>query len=115
MGCNCKNEQSMDTMLENENKTPKNLRQNIIKYTFKSLGFLFILILLPILNLFMIWLIFKMFVLNEKFDIMPLLITIGRKLKPKNEDDEFYEDEDEYDNLTEDDVILVNAEDITNK
>jgi hypothetical protein len=103
----------MDSMLENENEKPQNLAQNLTKYTLKILGFLFMMILLPIINLAIIWYIFKMFVLNEKVDIKPLLMAIGTKYKPKDEDEEI--DEDDYDSLTDDDVILVNAEDITNK
>ena len=65
---------------------------------------------LPIINLFIIWFIFRTLVLNKDVNIKPLLSAIGKKFKEEEE-----EDEDEYDELTEDDVVMVDVEDITNK
>ena len=60
-GCNCKNGQSMDSMLENENKKPKSVGQSIIKYTLKVLGFLMIKVVQSIgYSHFSFWMYFKM-------------------------------------------------------
>jgi hypothetical protein len=50
-----------------------------------------------------------MLVLNKNIDVKPILLSLGNKFKQKDEDD------DEYNELTEDDVILLDVEDITNK
>ena len=55
---------------------------------------------------------FNLIVLNGNIDIKPLLLAIGDKFRPK--DDEYYSIDD-FENLTEDDVILLNVEDITEK
>ena len=111
MSCNCKNGQSMDSMLENENKNPKSVGQTVIKYTLKVLGFLVLVAALPIINLYIIWFIFNMLVLNKNIDVKPILLTLGNKFKQKDYD----EDDEEYNELTEDDVELLDVEDITNK
>ena len=111
MSCNCKNGQSMESMLENENKNPKSVGQTVIKYTLKVLGFLILVAALPIINLYIIWFIFNMLVLNKNIDVKPILLTLGNKFKQKDYD----EDDEEYNELTEDDVELLDVEDITNK
>ncbi len=111
MSCNCKNGQSMESMLENENKNPKSVGQTVIKYTLKVLGFLVLVAALPIINLYIIWFIFNMLVLNKNIDVKPILLTLGNKFKQKDYD----EDDEEYNELTEDDVELLDVEDITNK
>lgn len=111
MSCNCKNGQSMESMLENENKNPKSVGQTVIKYTLKVLGFLVLMAALPIINLYIIWFIFNMLVLNKNIDVKPILLTLGNKFKQKDYD----EDDEEYNELTEDDVELLDVEDITNK
>jgi hypothetical protein len=113
-GCNCKNGQSMDSMLENENKKPKSVGQTIIKYTLKVLGFLILVAALPLINLYIVWLMFNMLVLNEKIDVKPMLLSLGNKFKQKDDDDDD-DDDDDYEELTEDNVILLDVEDITNK
>ena len=52
-----------------------------------------------------------MLVLNKNIDIKPLLLSIGQKFKENDKDDDEI-DEDEYDTLTEDDVVLLNVEEI---
>jgi hypothetical protein len=101
----------MDSMLENENKNPKSVGQTVIKYTLKVLGFLVLVAALPIINLYIIWFIFNMLVLNKNIDVKPILLTLGNKFKQKDYD----EDDEEYNELTEDDVELLDVEDITNK
>jgi len=111
--CNCKNNPSMDEMLEGENENKLNLGSNILKYILKTLGFLLFLILLPIINLAIIWFAFNIFVLNKNVDIKQMLMFIGNGFK-KTEIDETLSD-DELEMLTEDDVYMVDVEDITNK
>ena len=110
-GCNCKGNNGIDLVQEKE-KAP--LGKRIMNYSLKSLAFLFMVALLPIINLFIIWFIFKTLVLSENVDIKPLLLSLGNKFKPKDDD---YEDdeEDDYDNLTEEDVEMVGVDVITNK
>jgi hypothetical protein len=113
--CNCKNGPSMNEMLEgeNENKVKLKLGSNILKYSLKTLGFLLFLILLPIINLIIIWFAFNLFVLNKNVDIKQMLMFIGNGFR-KTEIEETLTD-DELDMLTEDDVYMVGVEDITNK
>ncbi len=113
MSCNCKNGQSMDSMFENDDKNKKSVTQTVIKYTLKILGFLVLVAALPLINLYIIWLMFNMLVLNKNIDVKPILLSLGNKFKQKDDDDD--EDDDEYNELTEDDVILLDVEDITNK
>ena len=105
----------MNEMLEgeNENKVKLKLGSNILKYSLKTLGFLFFLILLPFINLAIIWFAFNIFVLNKNVDIKQMLMFIGTGFK-KTEVDKTLTD-DELDVLTEDDVYMVGVEDITNK
>ena len=66
MSCNCKNGDSFDTELKNEKKV--SLWNNIINYFFKTLGFIILLAFLPIINLVIIWIMFKVMVLNKKLE-----------------------------------------------
>ena len=115
MSCNCKNTASIDHLLETDgiNSLPKG--EMIFKYTLKVMAFLMLVILLPILNLYIIWIIFNVLVLNKSLDIMPLLMKIGNKFKDNNDDDDEIFMGDDYDNITEDDVILLDTVDITNE
>lgn len=114
MSCNCKNGQSGQSMNEmlNKESRPINLVQNLFKYTLKTLAFILMVIVLPIINLFIIWFLFNTLVLNKNIDIKPLLLAIGNKFKEKEEEDI---DEEELYSLTEDDVTMLDVEDITNK
>jgi hypothetical protein len=114
MGCNCKSDKNIDIdNLSNEVSNPnESLASKITKYFFKSLAFLLMIAALPIINLFIIWFIFKMLILNKDINIKPLLKNIGDRFRPIDDEDE---DEDEYDNLTEHDVVMMGVEDITNR
>lgn len=103
----------MDSMFENDNKNKKSVTQTVIKYTLKILGFLMLLVALPLINLYIIWLMFNMLILNKNIDVKPILLSLGNKFKQKDDEDD--EDDDEYNELTEDDVILLDVEDIKNK
>ena len=113
MGCNCKSDRKIDDILENGSISKEKIGKQIISYSLKTLGFLIVLALLPIINLFIIWFIFKTLVLNTSVDLKPLLSVIGKKFDTRNMN---YDDDDDsdYDSLTEDDVIMVDVEDIKN-
>ena len=108
MSCNCKNGGSMDTLLDNKTEEVS-VRRKIIKYTLKTLAFILMLVLLPILNLYIIWIMFKMVVMNKNIDIKPLLMAIGEKFMIKDDDD----DDDDFNE--DDELVMMNVEDITKK
>jgi len=112
MGCNCKDGQSIDDMLENnQGKLP--IGENIVKYTLKVIFFLLFLILLPFTTLYIVWIAFDMIVLNKNIDIKPILTLINKRFQPVDEEE--YLDEEEYSKLTEDDVVMVDVEEITGR
>jgi len=111
MGCNCKGNTNLSPSGE---PIKLSLTQNIFTYSLKFFGFLLFLILLPIINLGIIFYVFKMLVLNKEINMIPALYKLLNKAK--NIDDDEYDDEDdeEFDELTEDDVELLHVEEITN-
>ena len=68
------------------------------------------LLVSPFIYLYLIYLGFTMLVMNKSIDVKPLLMAIGKKFKENQTD---YIDDEEYDTLTEDDVVLTNVENIT--
>jgi hypothetical protein len=110
MGCNCKKGDS-----NNEKVNNVSLGKKITSYSVKFIGFLLLLVLLPIINIALIVFMFKTLVLNEQVDLKSLLMFIGKKGKANTEDDDDDYDDDEYDYLTEDDVVMVDYDDITIK
>jgi hypothetical protein len=109
-GCNCKSKVPMEGLTNNQSQ-PTSFFQNFIKYSLKTLMFLIFLMMMPLLVLYIIYLSFNLIVLNGNIDIKPLLLAIGDKFRPKDDDYSI----DDFENLTEDDVILLNVEDITEK
>lgn len=107
MSCNCKKPNTNNPSTNNNNTK----KQETVNYLSKVIVFLFFLVLLPILNLYIIWILFKMIVLNKNVDIIKFLKIINEKLKERKEDDD---EDDDFDDLTEDDVISLDVEDITN-
>ena len=105
MGCNCKNG-SQEPIIDNR---PTGVK--ITHYVLKTLMFLLMIVLLPVINLFLIYFMFKTLVLNREIDIKPLLLAIGKKFQ-RNDDEE---DDDDYYGLNPEDVVMVDVEDITNK
>lgn len=111
MGCNCKSENTNDIL---KTDTPKlSIGKRIVKYTLKVIAFLLLIAILPLINLAIIWFMFNTLVLNKDVNIKPLLATLGNQFKEKEIEDDI--DDEEFNTLTEDDVILVDVEDITNK
>lgn len=110
MGCNCKSgDKTMGDLLSSDSKSNEKIGQKISTYVLKGLVFILMIAALPIINLFIIWFIFRTLILNKDVSIKPLLLAIGQKFQTKEEED----NEDYYD-LTEDDVEMVDVEDITN-
>lgn len=107
MGCNCKG-QNIDSLESKVDNLGNKNGKNIVKYFFKLLVFLLFVIFSPIILIGVLWLIFKMIVLNDSVDVKPILIKLGKKLKNNDEDDDF-------DGITNDDVVMLNVEDITVK
>jgi hypothetical protein len=98
----------MQSMIE-DNKNGQNSKNNIVKYSLKVLSFILFLILSPIIYIAILWLGFKMLVLNGSIDIKPLINFAAKKLKPYNND------ETDINELNEYDLVMVDVEDITNK
>ncbi len=110
MGCNCKNK-NIDGFSSIDSSSKENLLPKIGSYILKSLAFILMLIALPIINLVIIWFMFKTLVLNKEVNIKPILLSLGKKFQEKDEDDD---DIDDYESLTEDDVIMEDVEIISN-
>jgi hypothetical protein len=111
MGCNCKSDdRSIGRTLNNDSnkKTSVNLFQKTITYSLKFLGFLVMIMFLPLINLGVIWIIFKTLVLNKDVDFKPLLVKIGEIFYKDNDDD----DDDDYED--DENLVMLNVEDITN-
>ena len=116
MGCGCKSSGNANVIDSQSNSlSNKKLGSKIVSYTFKVLAFLLFIVFLPLVNLALLWFVFKMLVINEKVDLMPLLVAMGKKFDPRNLQNDEDDDDDEFYSLTEDDVILLDTEDITNK
>ncbi len=111
--CNCKNGKSMEEMLNDDKPATLSIGSQLIKYSLKILGFLLMVALLPIINLVIIWFIFNLLVLNKNIDIKPALVFLGKKFQEKDTDED--NDDVDFDKLTEDDVVLLDVNEITNE
>ena len=115
MGCNCKTQGGFETsekisFLKTSNKEKVKL---VVHYFFKIIGFLFGILLLPIINIAIIFFMFNTIVLTKDVNIGRLLgKLIGKKYNDEDEDDD---EDDDFEDLTEDDVIMLDVEDITEK
>ena len=112
MGCNCKNKNVLNG--DNSSNEGKNaLWVSIIEYSTKTLIFLLSLVfIIPIINAYLIYLLFKMVVLNKNIDAVDMLnsiIKLGKRLNV-DEDEEEDEEEEDYD---EDELVLTEYEDIS--
>lgn len=108
MSCNCKSEKTMDELLHDDNKPVQKVK--ISTYILKVLAFCILMVFLPIIMLVIVWFIFRTLVLNKDVDIKPLLVSLGQKFQTTDD-----EDDDEYDDLTENDVEMVDVEEITKR
>jgi hypothetical protein len=106
MSCNCKKGNKIDDMLQKDSNGEKKI--NIGKYVLKSFVFLVALAATPIIMLFIIWIMFKMLVLNQNIDFKPLLMAIGNKFK--REEKEYDDDNDDITIIHEKDLIPFDVE-----
>jgi len=113
MGCNCKkNNLSDENLVKKDEKITFN-STTILIYTLKIVGFIIMLLLLPLINLYIIWLMFETIILNKNVTLLPLLTFIGNKFKEKEDEDDEIFSPNEINELTESDVILLQSEEIT--
>lgn len=118
MGCACKNKKNIDFLPNEEIILPKKkLIDEIKTYTSKTILFLIILSTIPIIMCFIIYYMFTTIVLTRDLDIKPFLIHIAKSMKKtidtQNEEEDDDDDDDYF--LDEEDLIMLNVEDITNK
>jgi hypothetical protein len=116
MGCNCKNKKSLDysinTVESSENSEP--LFDVIVKYAAKIIGFLVAVCLMPLIMLVIIWFMFDVIVLTKEIDLTKILDKFVNKAKYFNEEDDEDDDDDyaDIDTVSEDKLIMLNAEEI---
>ncbi len=112
MGCGCKGNVSNNPKIKFGDLTYKAKTKRLGFYALKGLVFLLGLVLLPIINIAIIWFMFSIIVLNKEFNVKDIVFQIlGSVLKKRgDEDDDDEDDDEEYD---EDDVDLLDAEEIT--
>lgn len=118
MGCNCKAGKESNTYIDakgDEVKINKFHYTNIGFYIFKFLGFLLGIIVLPIINIFIIIFMFNILVLNQKADLKPMFNSLANFLKKAKKNDDYDDEEDDFNELTEDDVILMDVDEITDE
>lgn len=111
MGCNCKRDNITDLAFDTKgNKVRKYWYVYVLEYTVKIAAFLLTLVIgLPILNGYIIYLLFKFLILNKNLntnDLVSSLVSLTKKFTPKDDDD----DDDDYDE--EDEFELTDVDDI---
>ena len=113
MGCNCKSGQNNKE--QNVKLSELSFKEKIklfLYYSLKVFGFLVGVLLLPIINIAIIWFMFNTIVLTKEVNIKEFVMKImGNTLKDDDDDD----DDDDFEDLTEDDVIMLDVEDITHQ
>ena len=91
MSCNCKNNKTNPESYSSDRiEKSESFFQNVVKYTLKFFGFLMFLLILPILNIVIVWYAFRMLILDKNIDLRPILFKLGDAFRNK-EDDEYYE------------------------
>ena len=111
MGCSCKNDNIVDMALNGGNSNTvvrKRWYVYVVEYIVKLMVYLLtICIGLPILNGYVIYLVFKLLVLNQNLnskDLVSSLVSLTKKFTPNDDDDDDDDDDDEYE-LTDVDEI----------
>ena len=98
----------MNSIIDENGQNDSNSKK-IFKYTLKTIAFIVFLTLSPVIFLAIIWIGFKLLVLNDSIDIKPMLEFAASKLKvDKKEEIDISE-------LNEDDIVMVDVEDITDR
>ena len=110
MGCNCKKDKGFEIEEKSDFSKLSNKEKGklVVHYFFKTLGFLIGVALLPLINIAIIWFMFNTIVLTKEVNVIKLFNSL---IKNKLDDD----DDDDYDELTEDDVDMVDVDVITEK
>jgi hypothetical protein len=98
----------MNSMIDDNGQKDSNSKK-FFKYALKTIAFIVFLTLSPVIFLAIIWIGFKLLVLNDSIDIKPMLEFAASKLKvDKKEEIDISE-------LNEDDIVMVDVEDITDR
>jgi hypothetical protein len=101
MGCNCKTNNVADLAFntKSDSKIRKAWYTYVLEYTVKILAFLITIIIgLPIINGYIIYLVFKLLILNENLnatDLVSSLVSLTKKFTPEDDDDDEDEDDDD--------------------
>ena len=96
MGCNCKTKNNLVNNQDNintnhlNNVEEKTTLVKVMHPSVKIIGFIISLLFIPIINIVIIWFLFKTLVLNSKIDFSNLIKQIGKwkKAKDRIEDEE---------------------------
>ena len=107
--CNCKSKpvesvNSIDSVSENKGESTN----KFISYFFKTIGFLFSIMLLPLINLIIIRFLFNTIVLNKKVNLKEVLQYYFKNKEVEEDND----DDNDYLGLSEDEVEMLNVEEI---
>lgn len=115
MSCNCKNNQSFSETNKTLETNDKNRRLKLtLTYSAKILGFLFLIAMLPLINIMIVWFMFNTIVLNKEANVGQIVKSfVGKKHFNTDEDDD--DEDDDFEDLTEDDVEMLDVEDITDR
>jgi len=123
MGCNCKNKSFINPdggVNENLNKELKphswvRLIGALVKIFFYTL---IAFVILPLILIYFMYILFKVIVLNKKFDsknLIDRLIRIGKFLNSKIKSKENKDDEFDISEFNEEDLILTEVDDFEEK
>ena len=113
MGCGCKGNVSNDNNIKFGDLTLNAKFRRFGFYCLKMLAFMIGILLLPIINVAIIWFMFQTMVLNNSFNVKDIVFKIMGNTLKRNDDDDDDDDDDEY--YDEDDVTLLNVEEITHE
>ena len=90
--------------------------KTIKKYFKKILLFLVVMLFTPFMYFFMCLFIFKTIVLSRDIDFRQIVAYFTKKyILKENDEDDVEEDDNEYYDLTDEDVIMTSVDDISNK
>ncbi len=114
MGCGCKGNASNDNTIKFGDLTTSAKTRRIGFYLLKGLAFMIGILALPIINIAIIWFMFQIIVLNKSFNVKDIVFKImGKTLRRDDDDDDDDDDYYELDELTENEVTLLDVEEIT--
>jgi hypothetical protein len=101
--CNCKNKKNIDIPKGESSEKNKGFSfMKVIVFTTKIFLFLFSSVIATLIVIpFSIYMLFKVIFLNESIDLTSTLLSVGKALKKKDDDEDEYvfEDEDEIELL----------------